>query len=259
MKSPHLSAAACLLLSTATAPRPVAAENPAATAAPAAATPATTATPATITITDDFEQGFTRWQPTAPENWKLSEDHGGRVLDLFDKTARTSPPHRSPFNFVLLQNQSFGDVSITASVQTTTQAYGHRDTVVIFGYQDPAHFYYVHFGEKADNHAGQVFIVNDAPRTKISTLETTGIPWRENVWHTLRVTRTAADGMIRVFFDDMHTAIMEAKDTTFGPGQVGFGSFDDTARFDDIIITGTPVTAAPQPDPSASTPARPTR
>ena len=235
MKSPHLSAAACLLLSTATAPRPVAAENPAATAAPAA-----------VTITDDFEQGFTRWQPTAPENWKLSEDHGGRVLDLFDKTARTSPPHRSPFNFVLLQNQSFGDVSITASVQTTTQAYGHRDTVVIFGYQDPAHFYYV-------------LIVNDAPRTKISTLETTGIPWRENVWHTLRVTRTAADGMIRVFFDDMHTAIMEAKDTTFGPGQVGFGSFDDTARFDDIIITGTPATAAPQPDPSASTPARPTR
>ena len=258
MKSPHLSAAACLLLSTATAPRPVAAENPAATAAPAAA-PAATAAPAAITITDDFEQGFTRWQPTAPENWKLSEDHGGRVLDLFDKTARTSPPHRSPFNFVLLQNQSFGDVSITASVQTTTQAYGHRDTVVIFGYQDPAHFYYVHFGEKADNHAGQVFIVNDAPRTKISTLETTGIPWRENVWHTLRVTRTAADGMIRVYFDDMHTAIMEAKDTTFGPGQVGFGSFDDTARFDDIIITGTPATAAPQPDPAASTPTRPTR
>ena len=66
--------------------------------------------------------------------------------------------------------------------------------------------------------------------------------------------------MIRVYFDDMHTAIMEAKDTTFGPGQVGFGSFDDTARFDDIIITGTPTTAAaaPQPDPPASTPARPT-
>ena len=37
----------------------------------------------------------------------------------------------------------------------------------------------------------QVFIVNDAPRTKISTKETTGIPWKEDPWHTVRVPRTA--------------------------------------------------------------------
>jgi len=197
------------------------------------------ATPAAaITITEDFEKGSDRWQPTAPENWKLTGDHEGTVLDLFDKTARTSPPHRSPFNFVLLKDARFGDVSITAKVRTTTKAYGHRDIVVVFGFQDPAHYYYAHFGEKADAHAGQVFIVNDAPRTKISTKVTTGIPWKEDTWHTIKVTRTAADGMIRVYFDDLQTSVMEAKDTTFGPGQIGFGSFDDTARFDDVVIEG---------------------
>lgn len=195
---------------------------------------------APVTFTEDFEQGFDRWVPTAPENWKLTDDHGGQVLDLFDKTARTKPPHRSPFNFVLLKDAAFADVSITAKVRTTTKAYGHRDIVVVFGYQDPAHYYYAHYGEKADDHAGQVFIVNNAPRTKISTKETTGIPWKEDTWHTVRVTRTAADGMIRVYFDDMENSVMEAKNTTFASGQIGFGSFDDTARFDDIVITGTP-------------------
>jgi hypothetical protein len=29
---------------------------------------------------------------------------------------------------------------------------------------------------------------------------------------------------------------MKARDTTFGAGQVGFGSFDDTARFDEIVV-----------------------
>jgi len=208
----------------------------AAAAAAAALCPLAAAEPATLTET--FEQGFEQWLPTAPENWKITEDRGGHVLDLFDKTARTQPPHRSPFNFVLLKNTSFGDVTLTAKVRTTTQSYGHRDVVVIFGYQDPAHYYYVHFGEKADDHAGQVFIVNGAPRTKISTKETTGIPWKNDFWHTLRVTRSAATGLIRVYFDDLENPVMEAKDTTFGPGQIGFGSFDDTARFDDVVIEG---------------------
>jgi hypothetical protein len=222
MKYPPLAAASAILLGAALYPRP------------GQAGPQGTVT----TVTEDFEKGFDRWKPTAPENWKLSDDHGGKVLDLFDKTARTKPPHRSPFNFVLLDQASFSDVTITAKVRTTTKAYGHRDIVVLFGYQDPAHYYYVHYGEKADAHAGQVFIVNDAPRTKISTKETTGIPWKENTWHTVRVTRSSADGMIRVYFDDMETTVMEARDTTFGAGQVGFGSFDDTARFDDIVVEG---------------------
>jgi hypothetical protein len=225
MKITTLSAACVVVLGAALCPDRSAAADPAPSA----------------TLTENFEGGYDRWQPTAAENWKLTDDRGGKVLDLFDKTARTQPPHRSPFNFVLLKDARFTDLSLTAKVRTTTRAYGHRDIVVVFGYQDTAHFYYAHFGEKADDHACQVFIVNDAPRTKISTKETTGIPWKEDVWHTIRVTRTAADGMIRVYFDDLDTPVMEARDTTLGAGQVGFGSFDDTARFDDVVIEGTSV------------------
>jgi hypothetical protein len=192
-------------------------------------------------LTEDFEHGADRWQPTVAANWKISEDHGGKVYDLFDKASTYQPPFRSPFNFALLKDHRFSDVTITAKVKTTVKSYGHRDIVVVFGYQDPSHFYYVHFGEIADEHSGQVFIVKDAPRTKISTKETKGVPWKDDTWHTVKVIRNAADGTVKVYFDDMKNTILEAKDTAFAAGQIGIGSFDDTARFDDITVEGVEV------------------
>jgi hypothetical protein len=192
-----------------------------------------------LKIVEDFEKGAARWKPTAPENWKVVADRGGEVFDLFNKAATYKPPHRSPFNFALLDGVRLGDFTITAKVKATVKSYGHRDVVVVFGHQDPARFYYVHFGEKADDHSCQVFIVNNAARTKISTKETNGIPWKDETWHTIKVVRKTSDGTVKVYFDDMEKTVLEARDTTFTGGQIGIGSFDDTARFDDITIEGT--------------------
>lgn len=193
--------------------------------------------PAT-TIREDFEHGADRWLPTDAANWRVADDHGGKVFELFESKTQFQPPYRSPFNFALLKDVKAGSFTLTAALKTTKAAYGHRDLCLIFGYQDPSHFYYVHLGEKTDDHANQIFIVNDAPRIKISTKTTTGTPWQENQWHQVKLVRDAAAGTTRVFFDDMSTPAMEAKDTTFGPGQIGIGSFDDIGRFDDIVLTG---------------------
>lgn len=100
--------------------------------------------------------------------------------------------------------------------------------------------YYVHFGQKTDDHANQIFIVNDAPRTKISAKTTTGTPW-DNSWHHARIKRTVETGQIEVYFDDMQTPVMTAVDKTFSWGQVGVGSFDDTGNFDNLFLFGTKV------------------
>ena len=67
-----------------------------------------------------------------------------------------------------------GDFQLELQLQSTVKDYDHRSMVLVFGYQDPAHFYYVHFGKKTDDHANQIFIVNAAPRLKISTKTTPG-------------------------------------------------------------------------------------
>jgi len=132
---------------------------------------------------------------------------------------------------------SVGDFDLEAKVRSTCKPYPHQDACLVFGYQDPVHFYYVHLGRKTDDHANQVFIVKDAPRTKISTRTTDGTPWTDG-WHKVRIVRRVADGTIAVYFDDMKAPAMTATDKTFTWGRVGLGSFDDTADWADVTLRG---------------------
>jgi hypothetical protein len=183
---------------------------------------------------DSALKDFTFTDPTA---WKVVEADGKRALELH-KQSDYKPVHRSPFNIALVSAQKFGDCIIEANCLQTGKEYGHRDMVVVFGFQDPSHFYYTHIATKADEHANNIFIVKDAPRLKISKESNEGNNWGLNVWHKVRVERKASDGTIKVFFDDMAKPIMQAEDKSFGAGWVGFGSFDDTGRIANIRIWG---------------------
>ena len=97
--------------------------------------------------------------------------------------------------------------------------------------------YYVHLGQKTDDHANQIFIVNNEPRKKISTKTTEGTKW-DNQWHHVRVVRDVDSGKIEVFFDNMTEPVMTAVDQTFKWGQIGIGSFDDTGNFDNVRVYG---------------------
>ena len=198
------------------------------------------ADPLPIVFQEDFEKGADRWQPQDPLQWKIEKTDKGQVFSQFEKKTNYKPPHRSPTNVALLKDVVVGDLELTAKVLSTHPDYGHRDAVIVFGYQDPAHFYYVHLGKQADDHANQIFIVNDAARTKISLTSTSGTNWDDN-WHTVRVVRKAADGTIEIYYDDMTKPVMTAKDKTFAWGRIGVGTFDDTSDWDDIVVRGTAV------------------
>jgi hypothetical protein len=187
-----------------------------------------------LILKDDFENGSDRWKPADPAAWKIIEGRGGHVYCQFQQS-KYEPPHRSPINFSLIRDLSVSDFVLSAKARSTGRDYGHRDLCLFFGYQDPAHFYYVHFGKQTDEHANQIFIVNGAPRVKISTKTTSGTPWNDE-WHQVKVARDDKSGDIRVFFDDLDTPAMTATDTTFRTGQVGIGSFDDTGDWDDVQL-----------------------
>jgi hypothetical protein len=48
--------------------------------------------------------------------------------------------------------------------------------------------------------------------------------------------RDSNSGTIELYFDDMETPIMVAEDKTFTEGYIGFGSFDDLGKVDNIRI-----------------------
>jgi len=185
---------------------------------------------------DDFKKGADAWEPTDPKAWKVSDGKDAKVFSQFAQS-KYKPPHRSPLNIALVKDLAVGDFVLDARVQSTARDYPHRDVCLFFGYQDPAHFYYVHLGRKTDDHANQIFIVNQADRKKISTQTTDGTPWDDG-WHHVRIVRTVGDGTILVYFDDMKAPVMTATDKTFTWGRVGVGSFDDTANWTDIQLHG---------------------
>jgi hypothetical protein len=192
-----------------------------------------------LVLREDFEQGAKRWKPLDAKSWKVSETPEGHVYSLI-ADSDYKPRHRSPVNVALLESVTVSDFVLDARLQSTVPDYGHRSLVLVFGYQDPDHFYYVHFGKQTDDHANQIFIVNGAPRVKISTKTTPGTPW-DDAWHRVRIDRDTTSGAIAVYFDDMKEPVMTATDKTFSWGGIGIGAFDDLGNFDDIELHGTTV------------------
>jgi hypothetical protein len=201
-----------------------------------------------VLVTEDFEHGMDRWQTTDPDPaksvWEIvpgGEREGNHVLRVTGPSTY-KPPHRSPLSIAWLKEVVVGDFELTARVQSTAANAGpHRDLCFFWGYQDTAHFYYVHLGGKADPHACQIFIVNDADRKMITVDQATGTPWTDG-WHDVKIVRRVGDGTMEVYFDDMTKPLMTARDTTFGAGQIGIGTFDDNGNFDDVELRGEKVT-----------------
>ncbi len=188
-----------------------------------------------------YEQTFEQGEPlkqfvfSDASAWKVSGEGRERALELHQQSAY-QPEVRSPVNIALLADRQFGDFILEVDLLQTGKEYGHRDMCLYFGLQNPKQFYYVHLATAADPNAHNVFIVNQAPRKNFAAKTTPGVNWGLDVWHRVRLERKVKEGTIRVFFDDLETPIMEAKDTTFGAGSIGFGSFDDTGKVKNIRI-----------------------
>ena len=186
---------------------------------------------------DDFQSGDAdKWEQSDPKAWRIVEQGTNKVYNQFQQS-QVQTPVRSPFNRALVKDVVVGDFVLDVKLQSTKEDYDHRDMCLFFGFQDPAHLYYVHLGKKTDDYANQIFIVNNEPRRKISTTTTAGTKWTDD-WHHARVVRKVDSGTIQVFFDDLEKPVMTATDKTFAWGQVGIGTFDDTGNFDDVIVYG---------------------
>jgi len=198
-----------------------------------------------LLVRDDLEQGMARWQTTDPEAassvWKIESLRQGTEINRVLRVTGPSdyePPFRSPHSIALLKDATVGDFELSVRLQNTNPGAGaHRDLCLFWGYQDPSHFYYVHLGAEPDPHSCQIFVVDEAPRLKITRQESSGTRWTSD-WHRVKIVRRVADGAMEVYFDDMTQPCMTARDSRFGWGRVGLGTFDDSGNFDEVQLHG---------------------
>ena len=197
--------------------------------------------PETFVLALDESSQVLEFEFTDADKWRFHPDGAMECEGM----GAYAPPVRSPHIIALLSDRVFGDFVLDVELQQNGREYGHRDMCLFFGFQDPSHFYYAHLASQADPNAHNIFVVNGAPRQNIAEHTTEGIDWGEDAWRHIRLERSITDGTIRVFFEDMETPVMEATDTTFGPGYIGFGSFDDSGLVRNIRIRSSQIDHVP--------------
>ena len=186
----------------------------------------------------DFENGSAEgWRPSDPAHWRVVNDGGSKVYEL------TAPGEqgkvRAPTSWSVWNGHDVTSFEFTGRVRCDTDpATAVRDMCVFFHFQDPTHFYYVHFAASSDGVHNIVGLVDGADRVKINAEPAGASVFRltDREWHAFKVVCDAETGEIRAFLDDMTKPILTARDRTLGHGLVGVGSFDDTGAFDDLKL-----------------------
>ena len=189
-----------------------------------------------LAFSDDFEDGDADgWRPKAGNVWRVAKDGGSRVYHLAEKGRQGRI--RAPGAFSVIAGERVGRFTFVAQARCLTPARTRgRDMAVIFGYQDPEHFYYVHFSNTSDRVHNSIMIVNGKPRAPIKKERKPIARLNTDGYHLLKVDHDPQTGDIRAYIDDMDTPILTAADKTFTSGLVGVGSFDDTGYFDDVRL-----------------------
>lgn len=199
-----------------------------------------------LLLREDFEKALDGWWRSDPTAWAITGEAGSRVLEITSKRSQYAPQHRSPLHLAVRTELVLEDFVMDLDLKTTHPSYGHRDLVLVLGWQDPEHFYYVHLGQSADEASHGIFWVDGSDRRRLGGERGEGTPWQER-WHRVRLMRTG--DVIEVYFDDFDQPHLRSSHPAFRRGAVGFGSFDDTGCFDAVRIYRR-ASAEPKVEPS---------
>lgn len=187
-----------------------------------------------LLVAEDFDAGMEAFETWPAAAFEVRAEPR-RCLALTRKSDY-APPVRSPTALAVLRAPPVADFVLDVDLRSTTREYPHRDLCIVFAWQSPTRFYYVHLASEPDDRAHGVFLVDGRDRVNVTTRRDGGMRWGDG-WHRVRVQRSAANG-VAVFAGDFVTPVMTATDTTLGAGRVGVGSFDDQGEFDALRLYG---------------------
>ena len=190
--------------------------------------------------TIDFENSsLDGWYLPDREVWTIKSESGNHVLHLSEGGLMGKNPRR-PVRFAVFQPGCVGSFDLRVRLRKDPKQ-GESDLLIAFGFQDRLHFYYAHLSNDDRNpraHNG-LFKVDDADRLRIAGLGAKPA-LSDAEWHDVQIERNTESGSIRVFMDKQPAPIFQVIDKSIAHGLVGFGSFNDTGVFDDIVLTGAP-------------------
>lgn len=188
-----------------------------------------------LSAADTLEVFGHRWSVPNAADWKVDQQDGTEMLHLV--TGREPlPGPRRPIQFAVAEMPDFHTISIDADVKPLK-----RSLMIVFAYRDPAHFDYAHLSTdtatKQPVHNG-IFHVYGGERVRISSENGPAAFPELSRWYHVRLTFDGRSGRIAVAVDGQPVPALQAYDVSLTSGRVGLGSFDETADFRNVTLTG---------------------
>ena len=165
--------------------------------------------------------------------WEIND----KMLVL-TKAGTPGGPIRRPSALAVLQSEPLLRATVNVEMRSTApEEVKNRDLEIIFGYESPSRFYYVHLAGITDPNHNGIFLVDNKDRRRIDDGKAPP-QLKDREWHRVRLERDGATGRIDIFVDGSSQPVLRASDTTISSGRVGLGSFDDTGEFRGFSVKG---------------------
>jgi hypothetical protein len=181
--------------------------------------------------------------PDALSRFTLDGSGSWAVKDrmlILEKAGTPGGPIRRPSALAVLQSGPLVRATVQVEMRSTApEDVKNRDLEIIFGYESPQRFYYVHLAGITDANHNGIFLVDNKDRRRID--DGAAAPQlKDREWHSVRLERDGTTGRIEIFVDGAAQPALRATDTTIEAGRVGLGSFDDTGEFRRFSVSGYP-------------------
>jgi hypothetical protein len=172
------------------------------------------------------------WDLDGSGTWEIANG-----LLVLSKAGVPAGAIRRPAALAILKGAPAVRVTVETEMRSTAPLdVANRDLEIVFGYESPTRFYYVHLaGITNDVHNG-VFLVDNADRKRIDDGKTPP-QLTDQAWHRARLERDGSTGRIQVFVDGAAKPAWDLTNSVIRAGRVGLGSFDDTGEFRGLTVT----------------------
>jgi hypothetical protein len=176
------------------------------------------------------------WTVPSGADWVVDTQGGGPVLKMLAPHPPEKDKARKPTQFALADTAPFEHVVLEAEVHRL-----NTSLILVYAYRDDLHFNYAHLSADAARkqivHNG-IFHVYGGERVRISRADGLASLPSADIWYKVKLTYDAASGVVDVTVNGEPNSSLHGVDLSLGAGQVGLGSFFETAEFRNVHVTG---------------------
>lgn len=170
-----------------------------------------------------------------PDSCKIAKGKNNYYLEITGNN-NYKPSVKSPENLCILSKYMFGDFIMEVDFLSEANENDSSDICIFIGVRDSLKYYYVSLSSNTYVNMHDIFIVNNAPQASIATNINEEVKWDNKKWNKAIIKRDILTRTITVYINDISNPLIEAKDYTIVMGYIGFGTFKDPGKIDNIKI-----------------------